>query len=202
MADGKGSNEVCDDLITPGRPSAEDVDDLVERLARCLSGDLQRHALRRCGNPEDAEDAVQDAMTVALRYLEGFRGETSLRSWMIRLVHSACTRKRRGRRNDPRLHSSVEYDEVGLGLQLQDPSMAPEDRAMLEEKLGRVAAALHRLPDQERDLLLRHEGEGASLAEIAEETGQSVAAVRTRLYRARQKIRVDLGEMMDEVPAN
>ncbi len=184
--------KACAQLSTRGRP--DDAGNLVERLAVCLSGDLLRHARRRCGNVSDAEDAVQEALTVALRYVDGFRGDTSLRSWMIRLVNSACTRQRRGRRNDPKLHTSLDGEQTRV--RLSDPALPADERLQLEEQLSQVASAVHALPDRDRTLLLQHEGEGVPLAELAEQTGSSVAAVRTRLYRARKQLRANLGEVL------
>lgn len=181
----------CQDLLVPGRP---DPAGLVERLALCLGDDLRQHAVRRCGNPHDAEDAVQEAMATAMRYLVGFRGDTSLRIWLMRLVNTACIHQRRGRRNDPALHLSLDVE--GKSPILPDPGLPAEEALLAEERLAQVAGVLHALPEADRTLLLRHEGEGVSLAELAKESGQSVAAVRSRLYRLRQRLRTELELLM------
>jgi RNA polymerase sigma-70 factor (ECF subfamily) len=186
----RSKHPICDDLLAPGPPKRER---LIERLAHCLSGDLKRQALRRCGNADDASDAVQEALTVALRYIDGFRGDASLRSWMLRLVNSACTRQRRGRRNNPALHEAFEQVD---GQELPSEQPAPEQQLLIEEKLSRMASALASLPDEERNLLLQHEGEGARIVDLAERTGQTAAAVRTRIYRARQRLRATLEDLL------
>ncbi len=194
MGKSRPSDETCQELLEPGKPEAEG---LVERLAHCLSKDMQRYALRRCGNLEDAEDAVQEAMTVAIRYIDGFRGESSLRSWMLRLVSTACTRQRRGRRNDPSIHSSIDEHPENWNQRLPDPQLLPEEKLIVEERLGRVAQVVSELPEHERNLLLEHEGEGVPLAAIAQSSGQTVAAVRSKLYRVRQRLRSDLEDLLN-----
>ncbi|MBM4319122.1 MAG: RNA polymerase sigma factor [Deltaproteobacteria bacterium] len=189
---GSGVDEqACQELLVPGRP---DPVGLVERLARCLGNDLRQHALRRCGRPEDAEDAVQEAMATAMRYLSGFRGETSLRIWLLRLINTACIHQRRGRRNDPARHTSL--DVGGWGQTLADGGPLVEEALLVEEKLRTVVEVLQSLPAEDRALLVRHEAEDASLAQLAEETGQTVAAVRSRLFRLRQRLRTQLERLL------
>ncbi|MDY0060449.1 MAG: RNA polymerase sigma factor [Myxococcota bacterium] len=188
----EGDPAACQELLVPG---PVDTEGLVDRLARCLGQDLQRHAQRRCGNPADAEDAVQDALATALRYLGGFRGETSLRSWLLRLVSTACIHQRRGRRNDPALHSSIDLPE-GIGPLLADPHPVAEEKLLVQEKLRAVAAVLGSLTPEERTLLLRHEGDEVPLEVLAAESAQTVAAVRSRLYRVRQRLRGQLDVLL------
>lgn len=183
--------QACRELLVPGRPEGKG---LVERLARCLGAELQRHALHRCGNAPDAEDAVQEAMATAIRYLVAFRGETSLRNWLLRLVSTACIHQRRGRRNDWRLH--VPLDGEAVAPLLVDAGQPAEEALLAQEQLKKVVEVLGALHEEERSLLLRHEGEEVTLAQLAGETGQSVAALRTRLFRLRRRLRGQLEALM------
>ena len=103
---GAGDDNVCENLdhqlLQHGEMSDET---LMEAVARCLGEDVKRFAMARCGDGrQDVEDISQDALLAAQRYLSSFRGEASLRTWLYKLVLSACSRRRRGRKNDPHLH--------------------------------------------------------------------------------------------------
>lgn len=175
-------------------------DDLKERAARgdpellqdlfsCYRSDLTAFLRRRCGDATDADDAVQDAFVAAARYLATYRGETPLKNWLYRLASSACTRMRRGRKNDPRLH--LEYDEpITPALH----SMGEAVERMLEARLTPVRSALESLGDVDRAVLLLRDGQGMSAREVGGALELSESAVKSRLHRARKSVRDFLAE--------
>ncbi len=178
----------CDDLDRLAR-EGELGSEMFAALAECMADDVRRFAQARCGNIKgDVDDISQDALLAAQRYLSSFRGEASLRTWLYRLVLSACSRHRRGRKNDPKLHAS--FDESPLK---EAPGEAdPEVSVMMEEKLAALQRAIERLRDKDRQMLQAVEWQGQSLAEVAESFDLSVSAVKSRMFRIRQQLRENL----------
>jgi RNA polymerase sigma-70 factor (ECF subfamily) len=159
---------------------------LLEAIAECLGDEVKRFALTRCGNrASDIEDIVQDAMLAAQKYLQSFRGDASLRTWLHKLVISACSHHRRGRKNDPELHRPLEEGSDPISA----PSSNPEVRALISERLKALAQALEALNDEERQLLESVEWEELSMAEAAERYGLSVSAIKSRLFRIRRQLK-------------
>ncbi|MBI5509744.1 MAG: RNA polymerase sigma factor [Deltaproteobacteria bacterium] len=159
---------------------------LLEDLFACYRDDLLRFLRKRCGNPPDADDAVQDAFVAAARYLDGFRGETPIKNWLYRLAASACTRMRRGRKNDPKRHA--EYDDALSPTE----RIGREVEAMLEARLSPLKGALAALPEVDRAVLMLRDGQQLSTREVASTLRLSEAAVKSRLHRARETMRARL----------
>lgn len=163
----------------------------IDRLARCYGERLRAAARKHCRTPEEAEDAFQDALLNAWHARDSFRGDGRLEGWMIRLVASACNRLRRGRKNAPELHV------VGREVTTREPT--PEQSAFRHELANRLSEALLELKPQDRVLLLLSDAHGWKGPELAEELGLSPGAVRTRLSRARAKLREHLESLEREV---
>lgn len=178
----------CDDLDRMAR-DGELGSEMFAALAECMADDVRRFAQARCGNVKgDVDDISQDALLAAQRYLGSFRGEASLRTWLYRLVMSACSRHRRGRKNDPKLHQSIDDSPLN-----QTPGDAdPEVSVMMEEKLSALQNAIERLRSRDKEMLAAVEWQGQSLAEVAESYDLSVSAVKSRMFRIRQQLRENL----------
>lgn len=163
--------------------------ELVGDLIACFQDDLLGFLRKRCGNREDAQDATQDTFESALRYLEGYRGESSLKNWLYRLASSACTRMRRGQKNAQKLHISIDAQASPF-----DAALGQGMEEMLEARLMPVQEALRKLKPLDRSVLLLRDGEGLSTTETAQELELSESAVKSRLHRARKELRKALGE--------
>ena len=189
-----------DERGTPHRatrsPRSTDLLELVERYGR----DLRNFARYRTGNDADADDAFQDAMVSALRYLDSFRGETSVKNWLLMLVTSAARGRQRGRKNDPKLHvaldSTLHPELERFAVSRERPA---DELAILEDDLAALRAALDTLPAEDRRLLAEHHGDERGLGEIARELKVSVPCIKTRIYRARSAVRKIV--MSREAPA-
>lgn len=154
---------------------------LLADLFTCFRSDLMGFLRQRCGNTGDADDALQDAFVAATRYLSGYRGETPLKNWLYRLASTACTRMRRGRKNDPKRHSEYE-DTAPPAIQ----KMGQDVEAMLEARLTPLQDALSALNPTDRAVLMLRDGEQMSAREVAAALSITEAAVKSRLHRARQ----------------
>jgi RNA polymerase sigma-70 factor (ECF subfamily) len=151
-----------------------------------------RLALGFLRNNEDAQDAVQTAYSLALRRLESFRGQSSFRTWISRIVVNCCLIQLRQAR---RRVTWVSLDELGGAqgqdmLRSQDPT--PERVAWSCEISSAVSAAVVRLPKHLRDAYTLFEISGLSVTEVASALGLSASATKMRVFRARAGVRKSL----------
>jgi len=143
----------------------------------------------------EAEEVVQEAYLKAFAGISRFSGESTLATWLTRIViNEAISRLRAAKRRKKAL------EEEGLAI-LDDyrerlaPSLvaAPEESVMRRELAGLLERAVARLPDLFRTVFVLHEIEGLSAEEVGASLGIPVETVRTRLFRARRRMRDDLG---------
>ena len=184
------AHKSCDpDELT--RRAIEGDPTLLSDLFDCFRDDVVRFLRARCGDPDDAEDAAQDAFLNAARYLDGFRGDAPIRSWLYKLAGSACTKMRRGVKRDRSRHVSLEDASAGaLAAGAPDPESARRSLdEMLEARLQPIEAALGALAETDRAVLLLRDGQQMSAREVAQELGLTESAVKSRLHRARASMR-------------
>jgi RNA polymerase sigma-70 factor (ECF subfamily) len=159
-----------------GEPAA--FAELVERTYR----QVYTLAVRLVGDRHEAEDVTQEAYLRVHRSLGTFRGDSSFRTWLHRIVaNTAMTHlRRRGRFGD----LGDEHDSV---LRLSEPTADP---AQLDTDALRRALAT--LDDAQRVVVLMKDAYGFSCREIGEEMGISEGAVKVRLHRARKRLKAAL----------
>ncbi len=179
----------CDPDEMVGLMKSGDLEAL-DRMTRCFGDRLVAIGRSHCRTEDQAQDAVQDALLSAGQNLKSFRGEGSVEGWLVRMVTNACRRFHRGRKNDPSLH--VRDVELGEGDE------EPEALALRLEMADHLGEALLALSAQDRALVLLSDAQGWKAPEIAEKMGMTHGAVRTRLSRARKRLRenVDLEALL------
>ncbi len=169
-----------------------------EMLAARHEGPLYRFALRTCGGERDAEDALQEGLLAAWRGAATFRGESSARTWLFQVVVNACHRRHRRRAGEG---SAPEPIEAADGVPADETG--PEERAGAREVGRAIDRALADLPDEAREVLLLRDVEGLSGDEAAAALGVGLAAMKSRLHRARlelkQRVETILGHPVREV---
>jgi RNA polymerase sigma-70 factor (ECF subfamily) len=152
--------------------------------ASCLR--LARGILR---SDEDSQDAVQSAFVSAFQHFYDFRGESSFRTWISRVVINRCMVLRR----TPWCRASWVYlDELPCGRgsdSLTCHAPTPEKSAYSREIHSALAIAISRLPSNLRDAFTLYCVSGLSVKEVADALGLTQAAVKTRVFRARAKVR-------------
>jgi RNA polymerase sigma-70 factor, ECF subfamily len=142
---------------------------------------VYRACLRILGRPHDAEDVTQESFMAAFRAIRGFRGDGSLRGWLLRIATRQSYRRLAQRRPAADLES---VPETHLG----DTSADPTRVVAIAERRDEVRDAVARLPDPYREVVaLRFFGE-LSLAEVAEATGRPVNTVKTHLRRGLERL--------------
>ncbi len=145
-------------------------------------------AMKYVRDEQDAEDVTQDAMLLAHRYRDSFRGESRYSTWLYRVTATAALMfLRRQRRLAREIPASGNVDEEGTGL--LERQIAPTDLAhevIARAEVGTVAEAVAKLGAKYPAVFWKRYGEGRTETEIARELGISVAAVKTRAFRARQ----------------
>jgi len=154
-----------------------------EELVRRNQATIFRIALRMLGDRRDAEDASQETFLQAWRALPRFRSQSAFSTWLYRIVTNRCLNLRRARRPSQALLWDQESEDPG-------PEEAAEARNQL---LALREAILELTPEQRAVFVLRHL-EGCAYEEIVEILGISLAAVKSRLHRARLELATVLGE--------
>jgi RNA polymerase sigma-70 factor, ECF subfamily len=168
-------------------------DEACERLVRENTGRLLAVARRYLRQEEDARDAVQEAFVAAFRSISRFQGTSSVSTWLHRILINCCLMKLRSGRRRP--ETSIEellprFDETGH--RILDTAEFPEgaDEALeRDETKRRVRAAIARLPENYRAVLLLRDIEEMSTEDAARQLGVTPNAVKIRLHRARQALR-------------
>ncbi len=147
---------------------------------------------RRIVGSSDAEDVTQDALVLAYRYRDSFRGDSRYRTWLHRIVvTTALGHLRRQRRS--RIDVVDPGQEHGVLERSVDPAKSPVTLIAEAEDRATVQRALAELPSSYRDVLL--ERVDAAEPDVAARLGISVANVKIRAHRARKQLRHTLGQM-------
>ena len=163
---------------------------IAELIGRHYPASL-RFARSLLRHTEDAEDAVQMAYLLASRRLETFRGEASFKTWISRIVANCCLIQMREarRRAWVRLDGLDGTQRPGM---LVSHAPTPEKAVWNREISSALSAALAKLPKHLREPYTLFEISGLPLTEVASALGLSVAATKTRVFRARAGVRKSL----------
>ncbi len=160
-----------------------------EYLVAAYEKNVYNLALRMTGSPEDAEDMAQEAFLKAYSSLDSFRGDSKFSVWLYRIVSNVCLDFLRRQKKRQSFSLSMEDDDgEETELELPDLSRLPEEE--LEKKLTRdaVRRGLAQLPEDARQILLLREIQGLSYEEIGETLGLEPGTVKSRIFRAREKL--------------
>lgn len=156
-------------------------------------------ALRTVGNPDDAADALQDAMISAFRRAAGFRGEAQVTTWLHRIVVNACLD--RLRHNKVRAADALpdDLDEPAARGRLITAAddARPDEIAVADDERAQLLAALASLPHEQRAALVLVDMEGYPVAEVAEMLGCAVGTVKSRCARGRSRLAVLLAGLRE-----
>jgi RNA polymerase sigma-70 factor, ECF subfamily len=164
-----------------------------------MSGPIDRHAVdqlvvahlpaalrlarRLNGDPDAAEEIVQEALCRVLRSWKSFRGEASFSTWMMQVVVNTARDRRRRQR-----------ESSGLPAELYTSSAAePNEQAAAAELSQIIRRAIDQLPERQREVALLSLGEGLDAGEVASILQTTEANVHTCLHLARKRIAQAIG---------
>ena len=171
----------------------------LDALLRQYQPRIYRFGMRMCRDEEDAKDILQDTLFAAARSLAGFRGSSSLSTWLYSIARGFCVKKRRRSRFAPR--EEVQLDGSSSALAVRDPGPHPDEAAASREVERAVEKAIRSLQPAYREVLLLRDVEGLTAAEAADVLGLRIEAVKSRLHRARAAMRKYLQPLLEGGPA-
>ncbi len=158
-------------------------------------------AYRIMGEPHSAADAAQEAFISAYQKLHQFRGD-SFKPWLMRIVTNACYDELRRRQRRPVTSLDALSDvQPADGLELHSPQENPEQHAQRSELNTAIQDCINDLPDDQRVIAVLSDVESYAYQEIADITGLPLGTVKSRLSRARNRLRDCLREIRELLPA-
>jgi RNA polymerase sigma-70 factor (ECF subfamily) len=181
------------------------------RMVEIHSGVVYRLGLKMLDGEQDAEDVLQETFIKAYKALPNFDGRSSLSTWLYRIATNEALmilRKRKGKAVPVSIDEPLKLAEGEMEpLQIVDWCCMPEEELMSAEARLYLNEAVERLPDSLKVVFLLRDIEGLSTRETAEVLDLSETAVKTRLSRARLRLREYLTDyyrnrMTDSMPEN
>lgn len=164
-----------------------------EALTRQHQDAVYRQMVRVCGNHEDAEDVLVEALLKAYRHLDQLRDSAAFRGWLAQIARRVCWQLKEREALLPLLQLSALEDE-GLEIKAKEPS--PEAllaRRLMKQMLDDTIAAL---PPVYREVYWQRDVEERTGEEVAKSLNISITAMKSRLHRARELVRKSLDQAL------
>ena len=161
------------------------------RLVLAYQDLVYTQAYRMMGESEAAEDAAQDAFIAAFRKLGSYRGG-SFKAWLLRIVTNLCydeLRRRKRRPTTPLEPMDNDDEEIESPRWLSDPNGTPEDETERLELARALQRCLDQLPPEFRAVVTLVDIQGMDYIEAAESMAKPLGTVKSRLARARMRLR-------------
>jgi RNA polymerase sigma-70 factor (ECF subfamily) len=177
------------------------------RLVDETSGHTYRVALQILGDEQDAEDVLQETYIKAFRALPNFEGRSSVTTWLYRIaVNEALMLVRKRKPQTISIDDNDPFDAQAEseGMEIVDFCCLPEGELLSSESRGFLDQAIRDLPANLRVVFVMRDLEGMSIQETSEALGLTENNVKTRLLRARLRLRQELsryfgGKMQEEI---
>ena len=149
---------------------------------------------RILGNYEDANDSAQDIFVKVFRSLKKFRFRSSFSTWIYRISINTCRNKLRSagyrhRRTTVRLDQPMDQEDGSYSFEIGDERRTPEKELDRKEKGLMIQRAIDSLPESQKTVVVLRDIEGLTYEEIVSITGLNPGTVKSKLARARQKLR-------------
>jgi len=172
------------------------------RLVALHEGMVFNLAARLLGEAEEARDVAQNVFLHVYQKLGQFQGRSALRTWIYRITVNQCHNRRRWWQSRRR-EKEEPLDDLTSGTQArrladERPESCPFDETRRRERARRVQEGLLQLSFEHRTVLVLREIEGLSCDEIADTMGVAGGTVKSRLSRAREALRRELGDLLRE----
>ena len=164
----------------------------LDALTRAIRPHVERQLARYPVSDEDRLDLVQSTLLQVIRRIRSFRGDSSFTTWLFRVTaNEALMLMRSQRRQRARFVGGLDLEDLSVLPTMRAPALE-DDAASVAERERFVRLALGELPNDYRDVVMAHYHEDLGLQEIAQKLMVSESAVRSRLLRARLRLRAIL----------
>ena len=174
------------DVYLAGKAASGDVD-AFETLVLKYEKNIYNIALRMMPSAEDAKDVSQNVLIKIYNNLSNFKGDSLFSTWIYRITVNTCIDEIRKykRKNEV----SIDDEDKGIGRNIQDPALNPEQNIIASEGLNAVLEAVKELPEEYSTVINLRDIQGFAYSEIAEITDCSLGTVKSRISRARGKLK-------------
>ncbi len=177
--------------------------DAFNRLVLAYQDLIYNQAYRMIGEEETADDATQNTFISAYNHLGSFRGG-SFKAWLLRIVTNACYDELRRRKRRPTVPLEP-LDDTGEEVEsprwMVDPADHPEDQVQNAELRKAIQHCLDKLPDEFRVAVVMVDVQGLDYSEAAASMGKPIGTIKSRLARARLRLRDCLNGFAELLPA-
>ena len=173
---------IVDDLPCPPSAGARTKNDDFESMVKANQARILRLALGMMRDRAAAEDIAQETFLRAFRFQAGFRGESSVSTWLYRVAMNLCLDAQR--KLQARVLQPIDDTEESP----PDPARSPEESLELSQMAKKVELALETVGSKHRAILLLREVEGLSYEEISAVLEIPLGTVMSRLHHARMKL--------------
>lgn len=153
---------------------------------------LYRGALRLTGDPEQAQDLVQDTYLRALRYQHSFQTGTNMKAWLFSIMRNRFWDRLKARHTDEVSLDDDSDGEFPLYERLRDGGVGPETEVLDRLATNEVVKAVEKLPPLHREIMILVDVEGFSYKDAARILDIPIGTVMSRLHRARQHLQREL----------
>lgn len=154
---------------------------------------VYRQMLRVCGNHADAEDVLMEALLKAYRSVGQLREAAAFRAWLAQIARRLCFQLREREAMAPLLQLSAMEDE---GTELASHGEPVDEELARREMKALLWKVIGELPQDARDVYVARDVEDVSGEEVSKKLGITVAAMKSRLHRARQMVRERLDQIL------
>lgn len=192
-------NSAYDEQILINKAKAGDETSFELLIQNCKTK-AYNTALGYLKNQDDAMDALQESFIKVFRHLDKFKGDSRFDTWVYRIVVNTCNdmlKKNKNQKNNTSLYYSDEEGETIIDI--PDTSKTPSE--VLDSKLtsAYIVECLYKIPHEHREIIILRDIQGFSYEEISEILGCTMGTVKSRINRARSKLKQKVLEQYDEV---
>jgi len=168
-----------------------------ETLANQHKDQVYRQMIRACGNREDAEDVLMEALLKAYKHLDQLRDVATFRAWLAQIARRVCWQLKQREALQPLLQLSMVEEE---GREIPSGERPLEQQIALRQMSALLHEAVDKLGEEYRNVYIWRDLEDVSAKEVAQRLGITVAAVKSRLHRARESVRNALDAALLQPP--
>ena len=157
-----------------------------EKLANKHKDAVYRQMLRVCGNREDAEDVLIEALLKAYQHMHQLNDPAAFRAWLAQIARRVCWQLKGREALAPLLQLSMLEEE---GVAMKDPKPPVDSELALRQMKELLENVVNQLPPSAREVFVLRDMEELSGEEVARRLGISLASMKSRLHRARKLLR-------------